>query len=260
MKYGIFGLTIALYFSFLPAYSATPIKAGSTCSKQGLTKTYSGKKYTCIKSGKSSVWNKGVLIKKSLPTTSPTPSSTPTNTPTPSSTNSCFHIASLPTPVIKSLDLDRIKKRFTATINIPKIDDRCDSHNKITFVFSGSGANACRDQVIEIKTTPFEITCPDLVQQSWWRLYLTKYSDSLQTFILSKEVILTTPPIFVQPVKPEPRPTSLNNLPYAQLYEFCDEPYAGKWAKTSLNELLVCNTAPESGSSYLPNYYLWRKP
>lgn len=39
-------------------------KAGAKCSKAGATSTSAGKKYTCIKSGKNLVWNKGVTVKK----------------------------------------------------------------------------------------------------------------------------------------------------------------------------------------------------
>jgi len=38
------------------------VKAGSPCTKAGSTSTSSGKKYTCIKSGKKLSWNKGVQI------------------------------------------------------------------------------------------------------------------------------------------------------------------------------------------------------
>jgi hypothetical protein len=41
------------------------VKAGSKCSKLNATSTFSGKKYTCIKSGAKLVWNKGVIVKKS---------------------------------------------------------------------------------------------------------------------------------------------------------------------------------------------------
>ena len=47
------------------APASAVVKAGSTCSKAGATATVSGKKYTCIKSGKKLVWNKGVAVKKS---------------------------------------------------------------------------------------------------------------------------------------------------------------------------------------------------
>ncbi len=45
--------------------------AGTNCSKSGLTKTVSGKKYTCIKLGKSLYWNNGVKV-GATPSKSPT--------------------------------------------------------------------------------------------------------------------------------------------------------------------------------------------
>jgi hypothetical protein len=64
-------------------------------------------------------------------------------------------------------------------------------------------------------------------------MYLTTYSESLKTFLLSEDVILKTPPIVIQPVTPEPRPTDKSKLPYVSANSFCDENYAGKWARTS---------------------------
>lgn len=40
------------------------VKAGTKCTKAGMTSTLSGKKYTCIKSGSKLVWSKGVPVKK----------------------------------------------------------------------------------------------------------------------------------------------------------------------------------------------------
>ena len=54
-----------------PVYAAAP-KAGSKCTKAGQTSTSAGIKYTCVKSGKKLVWNKGVALKKSEP--APVPS------------------------------------------------------------------------------------------------------------------------------------------------------------------------------------------
>ena len=52
----------------LTLLGATPVhaltKAGAKCTKAGVTSTYAGKKYTCIKIGKNLVWNKGVTVKK----------------------------------------------------------------------------------------------------------------------------------------------------------------------------------------------------
>jgi len=52
-----------LSFALVSPANAVAI-AGSKCSKLNATKTISGKKYTCIKSGGKLVWNKGVLVKK----------------------------------------------------------------------------------------------------------------------------------------------------------------------------------------------------
>ena len=40
------------------------VKAGAKCTKVGVTASVGGKKFTCIKSGKKLVWNKGTTIKK----------------------------------------------------------------------------------------------------------------------------------------------------------------------------------------------------
>jgi hypothetical protein len=68
-----------------PSFAA--IKAGAKCSKAGATATAASKKFTCVKSGKKLVWNKGVVIKKPVPVATSTPSPSPTPTPTPVATN-----------------------------------------------------------------------------------------------------------------------------------------------------------------------------
>jgi hypothetical protein len=50
------------------------VKAGSACKTAGLTSAVSGKTFTCIKSGKKLVWDKGVVLEKSF-----TPSKAPTS-------------------------------------------------------------------------------------------------------------------------------------------------------------------------------------
>jgi len=44
-------------------------KAGAKCTKVGITKVVKDKSYTCVKSGKKLVWNKGVVIKTPTSTT-----------------------------------------------------------------------------------------------------------------------------------------------------------------------------------------------
>ena len=66
-------LTVLVAITFLgsslslPAFAA--VKSGAKCATKDQIKTSQGKKYTCIKSGKKLVWNKGVLVIK--PATEP---------------------------------------------------------------------------------------------------------------------------------------------------------------------------------------------
>lgn len=61
-----FLLTVTLCLAPFPQASAATAKAGATCSKLKTTSIVKGKKFTCIKSGKKLVWNKGVLVKASV--------------------------------------------------------------------------------------------------------------------------------------------------------------------------------------------------
>jgi hypothetical protein len=54
--------------------SYAAVKAGSACKKVGSKSLSGGKSYTCIKSGKKLVWDKGVLVSKPMPAVSATPS------------------------------------------------------------------------------------------------------------------------------------------------------------------------------------------
>jgi hypothetical protein len=69
------GLLVALILTLIPitAFSAQKITPGSTCKVYKQKITYQNKVYTCIKSGKKLVWNKGVTVKKPTPTPTPTP-------------------------------------------------------------------------------------------------------------------------------------------------------------------------------------------
>jgi hypothetical protein len=84
---GVF-VAIALFIAPLHAYAA--VKSGDTCKKAGITATANGKKFTCVKSGKKLLWNKGVTIAKPVPAATPTPTPSPIPTvyvpPTPITT------------------------------------------------------------------------------------------------------------------------------------------------------------------------------
>ena len=82
-------LVAILLVALLPSNLAvaTTAKAGGTCSKVNSTSVVNGFKFTCIKSGKKLIWNKGVkVVVKATPSATPTPSASATPSPTPSPT------------------------------------------------------------------------------------------------------------------------------------------------------------------------------
>ena len=82
-------LAVSLLISLLPlsANSSQKITAGAACTSLNKKVTYQNKTYTCIKSGKKLIWNKGVAVKVAAPkvTPSPSPSEIKKSEPTPSS-------------------------------------------------------------------------------------------------------------------------------------------------------------------------------
>jgi hypothetical protein len=95
------GFLIALAVVLIPvaAVSAQKITPGTTCKVLNQKATYLDKSYTCIKSGKKLLWDKGVVVVKPTPaaTATPTPSPTLTSTPTPTPVVT-------PTPIILTWD------------------------------------------------------------------------------------------------------------------------------------------------------------
>ena len=63
-------LTLILSLAGTSFIAHAAVKAGSSCSKAGMSSVSGGKKFTCVKSGKKLVWDKGVLV----PVTKPAPS------------------------------------------------------------------------------------------------------------------------------------------------------------------------------------------
>jgi hypothetical protein len=87
MRKALAALTVVV-LAMSPLQASAAVKAGAACTKAGATSTVGGIKYTCVKSGKKLVWDKGVKVvaaaKPSVtPTASPTPTPTPTPTPSP---------------------------------------------------------------------------------------------------------------------------------------------------------------------------------
>lgn len=112
------GLSLAVILMGAQTVASAAVKAGQSCSKAGITSTYKGVKYTCIKSGKKLVWNKGVKVVpvvKPTPTPSPTPevipTPTPTVTPTPTPTTTPFQRWD------ESDQLDNLLSQFSGRLN-----------------------------------------------------------------------------------------------------------------------------------------------
>jgi len=66
-------VVLALCVAPFPQASAATAKAGTACTKLKVTSIVNGKKFTCIKSGKKLVWDKGVVVKVVTSKPSPTP-------------------------------------------------------------------------------------------------------------------------------------------------------------------------------------------
>lgn len=81
--------------------SYAAVKAGSACSKAGIKSVSAGKTYTCVKSGKKLVWDKGVLIPVAKP--APNASATPSADATPSPTSSPAAVIQIDLPKEGSL-------------------------------------------------------------------------------------------------------------------------------------------------------------
>ena len=72
-------LALALLMVLITSNSYAAVKAGSACSKVGSKSVSGGKSYTCVKSGKKLVWDKGVLVPVAKPkaSASASPSAAP---------------------------------------------------------------------------------------------------------------------------------------------------------------------------------------
>ena len=73
------GLSVILALALTPvvAVSAQKVSPGSPCKVLNQKVVYQNKTYTCVKSGKKLVWNKGVAVKKPTPTSIAIPTPAP---------------------------------------------------------------------------------------------------------------------------------------------------------------------------------------
>jgi hypothetical protein len=97
VRIGVKLLAFLMSLTFVTGVASAAVRTGDTCKKVGTTATASGKKYTCIKSGKKLVWNKGVAIAKPAPM-EPAPTPIPTSSPIPAPSKSPTTIT---TPIVE---------------------------------------------------------------------------------------------------------------------------------------------------------------
>ncbi len=78
-------LSLSLSIAATTSVAEAAVKAGSSCSKAGVKSVSAGKTYTCVKSGKKLVWNKGVAIPvgKTAPSASASAAPVVSASPTP---------------------------------------------------------------------------------------------------------------------------------------------------------------------------------
>jgi hypothetical protein len=107
----------------VPAFAA--IKAGSKCTTKGQIKTSQGKKFTCIKSGKTLVWNKGVAVSKGT-TQVDQSKPTPTPTPTPSGPVDIYGNPTSPEALVidKLVDIAWEKGKPATEFIVSEVNDR----------------------------------------------------------------------------------------------------------------------------------------
>ena len=107
----------------IPAFAA--IKAGSKCTTKGQIKTSQGKKFICIKSGKTLVWNKGATVSKgTTQVNQPTP--TPTPKPTPSGPVDIYGNPTSPEALVidKLVDIAWEKGKPATEFIVSEVNDR----------------------------------------------------------------------------------------------------------------------------------------
>jgi len=110
--------------------SYAAVKAGSACSKVGIKSVSAGKTYTCVKSGKKLVWDKGVL--------------TPAAKPVPGTTTASPTSKPKPAPVAVNLTWDNLIENnanisYTAWKKASEVIKSSTSKSGSLTVFTGSG-------------------------------------------------------------------------------------------------------------------------
>ena len=180
-----------------PVYAAAP-KAGSKCTKVGQTSTTAGIKYTCVKSGKKLVWNKGVALKKAEPAPVPSAetkvevknllSSDPRITPLSALTsmdicktvdktpdyyqNAVLHKNGFPRPV-KSMSGKNSAKVLVIPLSFTDLPFRKEKYQRVQLFTSdldmlNETIPLVKESYKKLSAGRFEITIDVLPEKDWW--------------------------------------------------------------------------------------------
>jgi hypothetical protein len=95
-------LALLLFAAAIPIPAHSAVKFGTPCNKVGSTTVSGDKKFTCIKSGKKLIWNKGVLAAKPVTKTEPKPTPSPSAASLPIQTSTPRKYPAWETPVDKA--------------------------------------------------------------------------------------------------------------------------------------------------------------
>ena len=135
MRKGLFPVILLSLISCSTYVVHAGVKPGTTCKKIGQSVTSSGIKYTCTKSGKKLVWNKGKAVAVPLASSSPTP------TPTPSASASASPADETASYIpisrnVQSCELQQIKKNYFGTgFGFPRASFRLKNSGEVNGLF-----------------------------------------------------------------------------------------------------------------------------
>ena len=121
-------LVVALVVLPFHQASAATAKAGATCTKLKATSIVKGKKFSCIKSGKKLVWDKGVAVKPPADPVSKSPTVEPVTPQLPVETDARKAFDAITTiaksTTIKPIDIKSVASPEVSAASVAEIENR----------------------------------------------------------------------------------------------------------------------------------------
>ena len=121
-------LVVALFVAPFTYASAATAKAGATCTKLKATSVVKGKKFTCIKSGKKLVWDKGVSVKPPVEPVTKSPIVEPVTPQLPVETDARKAFDAITTiaksTTIKPIDIKSVASSEVSAASVAEIENR----------------------------------------------------------------------------------------------------------------------------------------